>query len=164
QGAVPLVVPHEQQSPALIEDVWGSRGMVPLGQVPTSPEDFHGDGGHGEVDVGLANRLRGHRFHTSLDGPLVEALLTFGVHVPASLPGAGSGEQLLLGVGDAAHGGMSGGHLGGALLGAHLRGSHVLGSGWPADLDPSVYQALADHGSADAETLAEAELALAAFV
>src|SRR5690606_23965723 len=51
QGAVPLVVPHEQQSPALIEDVWGSGGMVPLGQVPTSPEDFHGDGGHGEVDV-----------------------------------------------------------------------------------------------------------------
>ncbi|PEH74631.1 hypothetical protein CRM89_00325 [Nocardia sp. FDAARGOS_372] len=51
QGATPLVVPDHHQVPALIEDVWGSFAVNGLHRVPAAPEDFHGDGQRGEVDI-----------------------------------------------------------------------------------------------------------------
>lgn len=51
QGATSLVVPDHNQVPALVEDVWGALGMHGFDRVPTSPQDFHGDGQYGEVDV-----------------------------------------------------------------------------------------------------------------
>lgn len=51
QGAAPLVAADHAQLPARVEDVWGSLSVRSLEQVSTSPEDFHGDGCYGEVEV-----------------------------------------------------------------------------------------------------------------
>ena len=55
KGTPPLVVPHHHEMPSLIEDVWSSFGVGGLDAVPTSSEDFHGDGIDGEVDIVYAN-------------------------------------------------------------------------------------------------------------
>lgn len=54
-GATPLVVPDHHQVPSRIEDVWAAFSVAGFDTMPTSPEDFHGDGQHGEVDVVGAN-------------------------------------------------------------------------------------------------------------
>ena len=65
EGASALVVPHHDQVPALVEDVWGSFSVDGLVRVPTSSEDFHGDGQDGEVDVASADgALVGRRVAT----------------------------------------------------------------------------------------------------
>jgi hypothetical protein len=48
-----LQVPHEDDVPTPIEDVWGSDRMRLLRRVPVAAEDFHGDAGirDGDVDV-----------------------------------------------------------------------------------------------------------------
>ena len=66
QGATALIVPDHDEMPAPIEDVWGSHGMRGLTRVPTSAEDFHGDGGHGEVDIAPADRTLGHELYAPL--------------------------------------------------------------------------------------------------
>ena len=66
EGALPLVVPDEQQAPSLVQDVGRADDMVPLGVMPTSAEDFHGDGGHGEVDVVLSDGLLWDRLQTAI--------------------------------------------------------------------------------------------------
>lgn len=46
--------PYDYQGPVLIEDIartLGRAGRVMPGRVPMTPEDFHGDGSYGEVDV-----------------------------------------------------------------------------------------------------------------
>lgn len=52
-----LHVPHEHDVPARIEDVWRALRVNGLRTVPVAPEDFHGDGTHGEVEVVTANGL-----------------------------------------------------------------------------------------------------------
>ena len=51
KGALPLVVPDHNQMPSLIEDIWSTFRVNGFDRVPTSPEDFHGDGINGEVDI-----------------------------------------------------------------------------------------------------------------
>lgn len=48
-----LGVPHEQDVPTPIEDVWGAASVNGLRSVPVATEDFHGDGigTKGDVDV-----------------------------------------------------------------------------------------------------------------
>lgn len=164
QGAIPLVIPDEKQRPALIEDVWGADGMVPLGKVPTAAEDFHGDGGHGEVDIVLPDRLLGHGEHTSVRDLAAQELLTIGVEPPSGLAGGGPGQQLHLGVRHASDGLMGGLGLSGALLGGHLGSPHASGGGSISDLDSLVEQALAEGVAADAVTATEAVLTLSGLV
>lgn len=70
EGATALVVPHHDQMPARIEDVWGSLGVPILDAMESSPEDFHGDGQHGKVDIVRADR--------PLNGRLLAALAQHG--------------------------------------------------------------------------------------
>lgn len=51
EGATSIAVPDHDQVPASIEDVWDALSMRGLARVKSSPEDFHGDGQYGEVDV-----------------------------------------------------------------------------------------------------------------
>lgn len=84
QGAAPLVVPDHQQMPARIEDVWDAHSMAGvLRGVPTTSEDFHGDGGHGEVDVVGPNRFLWGGAESTLLKHAVKELLAFG---PAGMP------------------------------------------------------------------------------
>lgn len=164
EGALPLVVPDEQQAPALIQDVRRSDGMMPLGVVPTATKDFHGDGGHGEVDVVLADRL--------LRGRLNPTLAKFGhqeqfagrVAETLALSGDSPSEQLLLGMPHATDGLVGGGGLRGPLLGGHATGSHLACGGHVAEFDTLLYEALADDSTRDAIAEAERVLTLSGAV
>ncbi|WML63649.1 Hint domain-containing protein [Rhodococcus sp. AH-ZY2] len=72
EGATPLVVPNHNQVPTLIEDVWGSFAVNGLHRVPTAPEDFHGDGNVGEVDIVYPNRPLWGRDNATLGEHRVE--------------------------------------------------------------------------------------------
>ena len=70
--------PEDYQVPALIEDVvrsFGKSGSVVTTCVPTSAEDFHGDGVGSEVCVIGANRLLGNGFDASFSEPRLQQYL-----------------------------------------------------------------------------------------
>src|SRR5690606_9878574 len=79
QRALPLVIPDQHQVPTRIEEVWGAAGMTPLFQMPTTTEDFHGDGGNGKVDVVLADRLLRDRCEPAIGKPSTEGSLPLGL-------------------------------------------------------------------------------------
>src|SRR5690554_3698273 len=164
QGATPLVVPHEHQVPTRIEDLWRPDGVMPLFKVPTTTEDFHGDGGHGEVDVVLADRLLWDRFEPAGYEFIEQEQLSGGVAQAALLAQHGAAQQLLLAAARAAYGGVGGSSLPATFLGGHAAGAHLAGCGHVADLDSGGYESAPDDIAADAVAEAEAVLALAGRV
>ncbi|MFK4494807.1 hypothetical protein [Dermacoccus sp. GAS27A] len=124
EGATPLVVPDHDQVPTRIEDVWRSLGMLGLEAVESSPEDFHGDGQDGQVDVaGADGALVGDVLATFVQQAGQEGLAV-ALRSAAGLVGESSSEQL--DVRDLALTGSLVGRssLGSALVFGHLRGSH----------------------------------------
>jgi hypothetical protein len=150
--------------PTRIEDAWGAGRMVPLGQVPTSAEDFHGDGGHGDVDVVLVDRLLRHRVEAALAQRVEEELLARGVAPASRLALGGARDEVRVGLLSAAHGLIGGGRLGDSLLGGHLLGADLPGLSHAAHIDAERFEAATDHGAAHAVAEAEAVLTLAAEV
>lgn len=130
-GAEPLIVPDHQQMPARIEDVWAAASMAGvLRGVPTTSEDFHGDGGHGEVDVVGPDRFLWGEDEAAVAEPLLEADLAGG---PVGMPRvlfAALGGQLQTAAGDrfAADCVVGGFGQPGPLRGAHL--GHAQGVGF----------------------------------
>jgi len=63
-----LHVPHEDDVPTRIEDVWRSLSVNRLDSVPVAAEDFHGDGrgSQREVEIVRADRLLTDVFDTAL--------------------------------------------------------------------------------------------------
>ena len=105
--------PHDHQRPALIEDVAQSvGGALPVHtvSVPTSPEDFHGDGAGSDVHVVRTDRLLGDDIEAAFAELLSELDLVLG---NVSLPALSGGRGLALvfhGDGDPAGGGLGGLH------------------------------------------------------
>lgn len=164
QGAVPLVVPHERQVPSLIEDVWRPDGMRPLLQVPTTAEDFHGDGGHGDVDVVLADGLLRNRGEAAFGEPLGELGLGVGVVAAALLASEGAPLELVqrtLRAADSVVGGLG---LGGPLLLRHPGRPGQAGLGGPPALDAGFCQHSFDGPSTHVQSLGDRVLALAGQV
>lgn len=95
QGAAALTVPGEDQVPTLIEDLWRPDGVMPLLHVPTATEDFHGDGGHGEVDVVLADRLLRHGLYATLVQFTQQEQFARGIAGAAIFAQLGSGDEKL---------------------------------------------------------------------
>ncbi len=164
EGATPLVVPDEQQAPALVEYVRRADGMVPLGHVPTSAEDFHGDGLDGQVDVVLADRLLRHRGDTAATEFFQQPLFSGRSGHASGFDREGSSEQLLWGLMGSSHCSVCGTGLQGTLLGGHLGGSDESGFGSVAYRHAGFLQAPADDVSGDAVSLAERVLALPGLV
>jgi hypothetical protein len=164
QGATALMVPDEQQTPALIEDVWRSSGMVSLGEVPTTAEDFHGDGGHGEVDVVFRDGLLGDRVEPALLELAQQVQLTRRIAETAGLGALGASDQLFISSLTASCGIMCGGGLSSSLLGAHAASAHLASLGHVSDLDTLVLQALADDVSSNPVAEAQRVLALTGSV
>ena len=164
QGAVPLVVPHEQQMPTGIQDAFRSFNMNGLLQMPTAAEDFHGDGGYGQVDVVSADGLLRDRRQSAFAQSVDQVLLADRSDLALSLSGGGNLTALGFGVLPPTGGFVGGGGLGSALLRRHLPGADFPGFGRAADGDSVVGQALADHLSGDAVAAAEFVLALAGQV
>lgn len=160
EGAAPLVVPNEKQSPALIEDVWGSDGMGSLSRVETSPEDFHGDGMHGEVDIVFADRDLRSGLVSASGEPIEHGLLSTGINAAPALVGLGAANQELVSLSGSPHGVMGGGSLGGTLGAGHFAGTNLASIGVTSDWYAELDEAAAEHVAAHAELFAEAVLAL----
>lgn len=60
---------------------------------PTSPEDFHGDGTDGEVEIVLVDRLSWDKVKSGLNKQIIDKELPVTAGVDGSLPGFGSAEQ-----------------------------------------------------------------------
>lgn len=118
-GAAALVVPDHHQVPSRIEDVWGSFGVAGFHTVESSPQDFHGDGQHGEVDVVRPDGPLDYRMLAALLEQTAQQHFAFTPRPPVPLHGQGMPELLYLR--DAPHARSSVGlsRLTPALLGRH---------------------------------------------
>lgn len=157
-GAVPLTVPDEGQTPTLIEDLWRAGDMATLSKVPTSAEDFHGDGGHGEVDVVLTDRLLRDGAHVGQQ--FGQHLLTSRVVPTPGFTRQGALDELLMRVAGAPDGIVGSLGLSSAIRRRHLGGAHFSRVGPSANLHASIKQALANDRAADRESLTERILTL----
>lgn len=123
EGATPLVVPDHDQVPTRIEDVWRSLGMLGLEAVESSPEDFHGDGQDGQVDVaGADGALVGDMLATFVQQAGQEGLAV-ALWSTGGLVGEGAAEQLDARGLPLADSLVGSGSLGPALVFGHLCGS-----------------------------------------
>ena len=164
EGAVPLVVPDERQVPARIEDHWRAGGVGPLLQMPTTAEDFHGDGGHGHVDVVLADRLLWDWSQAASGEPTAHQSLGRRVGLSSSLLAYCSGGEFLVRPAAAPDRRMGRASLLRSLVRGHLTGAHLAGRGHVPDWYASGHQPAADDVAAYGVTDAERVLALATEV
>jgi hypothetical protein len=167
EGAAPLVVPDHQQMPSRIEDVWGAHSVAGvLRGVPTTAEDFHGDGGHGEVDVVGPNRLLWGSAEAPFLEPLGELALAVGsVGVPGVLLSALGRELEGVARGGASTAGIVGG--GGdssLLLGAHLGHAEPLCFRMASDVRSGALEVAPHYSSHDAVADGDGLLGLATLV
>lgn len=161
QSALPLVIPHEHQMPARIEDLRGPNRMVSLGQVPTAPEDFHGDGSDGYVDVVLADRLLRDRGEAPAIQLTEEEYLPRRVaETPILTESSAALKQLerLVGTSD---GDVRGGSLCAALIGGHVESSDLPGCRQASDLDAGLVEVAANHSTRHSVLGGQPHLALA---
>lgn len=86
--------PYEKQVPTPINEIWESLGVkssMRHAVVPSSPEDFHGDGSYGKIDVVLPNSILGHSTDTPVGKPVEDGLFVFAGDDPLS--GHSSGNE-----------------------------------------------------------------------
>ena len=140
------IYPDYQEMPACIEDIMralvGAFGMASR-TVPTTPEDFHGDGGYSEVDIiGPKWKLRGYG-----DAELAEHISQLDLitaHV-ATMPypkGNPLSEAPVLSF--ASSGGMGSLDLPCSLCRRHARPFEALGLGLTSDMNTAFQQVAAD--------------------
>lgn len=163
-GATPLVVPDHNQVPALIEDIWDSFSVSGFRRVPTAPEDFHGDGQHGEVDIVYPNRTLSNGFKPSIfeHGGDIE----FGVGAFHSGEFVQEGLSEFVDMRSGAHSGSSVGRSGLELpfIGRHVgnpNGSGLAPSAW---FDTSLDEAFANHFPRNSVLATESVFARTGFV
>lgn len=96
-----LAVPHENEVPTPIKDVWGAVSMDRLRSVPVAAEDFHGDGvgSQGNVDVVAPNGLLSYVWDVPAGQDRAEPIgaWTGAPAVADSFAGGGGLASLLLG-------------------------------------------------------------------
>lgn len=159
KGATPLVVPDHQQMPSPIEDVWSALRVSGLSRMPTSAEDFHGDGGHGEVDVVATNGFLGHERDFSLAHERGEQALTFGSHATDPLDRLRVPLLGLLGVDRASGGDMGGLGLRSAFALGHSGCAHQPGFAASSDRYSCGHEAGTDYVPAHFVEPSQGELA-----
>lgn len=164
QGATALVVPDEDQVPARIENLWRPDGVVTLDHVPTAPEDFHGDGGHGKVDVVLADRLLRYGLDTALAQLAEQEQFAERVAQSALLPQLRPAQHPVLRVADPTNGIVRGGGLCPTIVGRHATRAYLPGCGHAADLDSGLGEVATHNTAGDAIPTAETVLTLASAV
>lgn len=161
QSAHALVVPDEHQVPARIEDLWTAGEMGALRRVPSTAEDFHGDGLGGEVDVVPTNRHLGTNMQTAPTELGGKPALGRRVVAPAGLSREGSSnERLLVAIG-ASQGGIGRGGLTASLFGGHGSSAHESGFAGSARFHAGLEQAFSDRAPTHAQALRDGVLALA---
>lgn len=164
KGAAALVIPDHDQMPAHIEDVWRSLEVFGIDAVPSSPEDFHGDGQAGQVDIVGSDRSLVDHWLSALVQPAGEVNLASALWSTSGLTSERSAKLVKAFDALSADGGMGGIDLACTLLGGHSGGAHLPRLGSPADFNSRIAQML-DEGWAGYVNLAgEGQGALATFV
>jgi hypothetical protein len=164
QGAAPLVVPDHHQVPALIEDVWGALGVGGFVSMPTAPEDFHGDGQVGEVDIVRAYGAVERAGLAALGHEVPQQGFARTAGLPLGFDLERSSE--LVELWDGPHPGCSvcGGHLEPPLIQGHLRDAHLTGVARPAPLHPGLFQSASNDVARDAVLAGQGVLAGAGVI
>jgi hypothetical protein len=103
EGAFSLKVPDHHEVPSRIEDVWGAYAVSGLDSVESSPEDFHGDGQQGKVDIVRADGSLNDRCFAAGLQHAVEG--DFAVAPWSAPPFVGQRPSQVLDLGYAAHAG-----------------------------------------------------------
>jgi hypothetical protein len=160
-----LEIPGHQQVPSRIEDVFGALSMTSsVLQVPSTTEDFHGDGSGGEVDVVAADGLLGDG-RQPLGGQALEELsLPLRAEGPDCFSTQCGSEQGLVGLAGPQSRDMGSGGLGGSLFGRHLPGAHQASIRVAANLYAVPEQARAQGVPTDVVFATERVLALASRI
>jgi hypothetical protein len=153
--------------PARIEDVaeaFGRSEQVASVPVPTTPEDFHGDGEGSKVAVVWTNRLLVRAAYSALRKETRK--LAFGIDDMSATghDGAGVLDLLAKRLLAATHGGMRSGCDGGELLSAERGHAKRIGFGLPADANSGFDQSAPDTVAVDAKTLRKGFLGQAGHV
>lgn len=159
-GAVGLVIPDHHEVPSRIEDVWDALSMSVFARMPTSPEDFHGDGQHGYVDVVRADStLRDGWVRQPLGEQVVESELASRVGVAQRFNVKGTPALVDLRNSTLPSGPMGFGRLSQTLLRGHPASSHQARLASAATLHPRSYQPLGDCSSTDSVFAREGQFA-----
>ncbi len=155
EGARSLTVPDHDEVPSRIEDVWGALSVSGLHAMESAPEDFHGDGQRGKVDVVRSDGPFHDRILAVLAQNVAQESFPAGSWAPDSLHGEGSSVSL-----DLWHAAQTGrlvglGHLdapllrGQASISSYLRGRAI------ANLNAGLYEPFADGAAADSILLTQ---------
>lgn len=94
EGASSLVVPDHDQVPARVEDIWSAFAVAGLDTVESTPEDFHGDGQDGKVNIVWSDRSLNNRAVPAFFQHGFEQNLAGGTGATFSLYGEGAPEVL----------------------------------------------------------------------
>jgi hypothetical protein len=164
QRASALVVPDEDQMPARIEDLWRPTGMMALDRVPTTAEDFHGDGGHGQVDVVFPDRLLRYGPLTAPRQLVQQEQFARRVAQAALLAKFCSSQQQFIRLVATPNGRVGAGDLSQALVGGLAAGSHLAGCGHAPNGDVGRLQPPAYDIARDSKPVGQAVFALAGTV
>ena len=157
KGATALVVPHHDQVPSRIEDVWGALEVLGVDAVPSAAEDFHGDGQAGQVDVVGTDGPLVRDVLTSLIEPVREIDLAAALRSTLGFAGERSPEFVEIVHALAADSGVGGGGLSRALRGRHARGPYTSSLGSPANLNARFSQVLDEGGAGHAHLCGEGQ-------
>lgn len=134
-------VPHYQGEVPSIENISESvsrSSCVTAISVPSSPEQFHGDGANGDVDIVFTDsQLRGALDSSGFENAY-DLLFRRGGALPASLSGLGLLEEEVFASSFAPDGVMSGGSHSHPLLRGHTGEGDLLGLGSSTDSHPRV--------------------------
>lgn len=149
EGASALVVPNHDQVPALIEDVWSSLSVGGFDRVPSSPEDFHGDGGHGEVNIVRADRPLRNYLLAARTEHRRQCLFGWAAESPLLFKGESSSELVDHWLATQTRGSVSGRRLRLPLVGRHLGCPNEPSFAETPARDASVSKPLFDDGATD---------------
>lgn len=117
--------PHERQRPPLIEDVWYAASVTGFVRMPMAPEDFHGDGADGEIEVVRTDSDFPAILHTASGQQVRDNPLVAGQRPRTALASGGDAAPLRPAGSTAPGSAMRVGDLGGPLGGGHLCGAHA---------------------------------------
>jgi hypothetical protein len=127
--------PNNHHVPTLIENIPQTFNLVRLGSVPVSPEDFHGDGKHSDINVVFANRLLLNNRHVISSNPISQLILSIRDISGSAFSSFGSFAKILIGSLFSSDCIVGRGCTSTSLLGGGFRISHQLRFGQTANMN-----------------------------
>jgi hypothetical protein len=152
QRAILTADPYSDGSPSIIEDVvesFARAGGMAAVSVPTSTEDFHGDGGHGDVDIVRADGFLHDWRQSVISQPLGELPFGFGSMGLHTFLTDSTFAKVFNRALFPAHGSMSGGNVSHSLFVRPAGLQEPVSFGLPADFHAGFNQAPANYVAAD---------------